>query len=601
MGKRDWLFLAACLVVVVGVISSLWRRERVAPPREGTPAVASDPGYQATLQRVNAEFRERWAGAGLETAPGADPLTLARRLSLALTGAVPSLEEIRVLEKIPDERQLDWWLSHLLEDRRSADYIAERLARAYVGTDMGPFLVYRRRRFVSWLGDRLHRQDLAYDALVRKLLTEEGLWTDAPAVNFVTATSDPNQDNKPDPIKLANRTSRAFLGMRIDCLQCHDDRLDKIELGDPQAPRLGEQRDFHQLAAFFGDVGNSIAGIRDRPAANGYQYKFLGEEDTERVSAKVPYLPKFDFVSVAPSSTQPATPPQPATSAQPATSVQPATSAQPATPANKGRGPKLRGAAPSSDLRAQLADWVTHPDNRPFARAAVNRFWALVFGRPLVEPIDDIPLVGPFPPGLEALSEDFIRHGYDVRRLIRLMASTDAFRRDSRAEFAITADHERAWSVFPLTRLRPEQVAGAVIQSSSLATIDGDAHIFRKLMKFGQTNEFVQRYGDTGEDEFADRGGTIPQRLLLMNGELVKERTKEDPVFNAATRIALLASDASRAVEVAYLTVLTRRPSPEEWKHFTDRLEPTRGNARVAALEDLCWTLINSTEFSWNH
>lgn len=564
MGKRDWIFLAACLAVVAGVVGSLWRRERVAPPREGVAVVSGDPSFQATLRKVNAEFHERWAGAGLETAPAADPLTIARRLSLALTGAVPSLEEIRVLEKVPDDRQLDWWLSHLLEDRRSADYIAERLARAYVGTDMGPFLVYRRRRFVSWLGDRLQRQDLAYDALVRKLLTEEGLWTDSPAVNFVTATSDPNKDNRPDPIKLANRTSRAFLGMRIDCLQCHDDRLEKIHLGDPQSPRIGEQRDFHQLAAFFSDVGNSIAGIRDRPAASGYQYKFLGEADEERVAAKVPFLP-----NPSPSGTK--------------------------------RSGRDKAAEVGGDLREQLAAWVTHPDNRPFARAAVNRFWALVFGRSLVEPIDDIPLTGPFPPALETLTDDFIQHGYNVRRLIRLMASTDAFKRDSRAAFEITAEHEQAWAVFPLTRLRPEQVAGAVIQSSSLATIDGDAHILQKLMKFGQTNEFVQRYGDTGEDEFLDRGGTIPQRLLLMNGELVKERTKENPVLNAATHIAMLASDSSKAVEVAYLTVLTRRPSDEEWKHFTARIEPTRGNARVAALEDLCWTLINSTEFSWNH
>ena len=572
MGKRDWLFLAACLAVLIGVAGSLWRRERVAAPREGAAAVTGDPSFQATLQRVNAEFREQWAGVGLETAPTAEPLTLARRLSLALTGAVPSLEEIRVLEKVPDDRRLDWWLSHLLEDRRSADYIAERLARAYVGTDMGPFLVYRRRRFVSWLGDRLHRQDLAYDALVRKLLTEEGLWTDSPAVNFVTTTSDPNQDNKPDPVKLANRTSRAFLGMRIDCLQCHDDRLEKIQLGDPQAPRLGEQRDFHQLAAFFSDVGNSIAGIRDRPAAKGYQYQFLGGQQEERVAAKVPFLPEFNRLDLSTAPAQPAV-----------------------------LKPDRKTPTSDGDLREQLAAWVTHPDNRPFARAAVNRFWALVFGRPLVEPIDDIPLTGPFPPALETLADDFIRHGYNVRRLIRLLAATEAFQRDSRADFEITSDHERHWAVFPLTRLRPEQVAGAVIQSSSLATIDGDAHILRKLMKFGQTNEFVQRYGDTGEDEFADRGGTIPQRLLLMNGELVKERTKEDPFFNAATRIAVLASDASRAVEVAYLTVLTRRPSNEEWKHFTDRIEPTRGNARIAALEDLCWILINSTEFSWNH
>lgn len=551
MGKRDLIFVVLCLSGGMALAASLWRRDRVETPRELVSFAQTDADFQVTLARMNAAFRDDWASAGLQAAPVADPLTLARRLSLALTGTLPSLEEIRALERVPEAERLAWWVSHLLEDRRYSDYVAERLARAYVGTDMGPFLVFRRRRFVSWLSDRLHRQDLPYDELVRKLISEDGLWTDSPAVNFVTATADPNQDNKPDPIRLANRTSRAFLGMRIDCLQCHDDRLDKVHLGEADAPRDGAQRDFHQLVAFFGDVGNSIAGIRDKKSSDGYRYKYLHADQEEVVTPQVPFFPQF--------------------------------------------------AAGEGTLRERLARWVTHHDNKPFARATVNRFWALVFGRPLVDPVDDLKLHGPFPPALELLSEDFAAHGFDVRRLVRLMVASDVFQRDSRAEFEVTTDHEKRWAVFPLTRLRPEQVAGAVIQASSLTPINGDAHIVRKLMTFGETNEFVLRYGDTGEDEFVDRGGTIPQRLLLMNGELVKERTKENVVLNAATRIAVLTPDPVKAVEVAYLAVLTRRPTPEESAHFVARLTPTRSTERIGALEDLCWVLINSTEFSWNH
>ena len=76
-----------------------------------------------------------------------------------------------------------------------------------------------------------------------------------------------------------------------------------------------------------------------------------------------------------------------------------------------------------------------------------------------------------------------------------------------------------------------------------------------------------------GEDEFTDRGGTIPQRLLMMNGNLVRERTKQDLINNAATRIALLAPDDTRAVEIAYLAVFTRRPNKRESDHFVGRLE----------------------------
>ena len=94
---------------------------------------------------------------------------------------------------------------------------------------------------------------------------------------------------------------------------------------------------------------------------------------------------------------------------------------------------------------------------------------------------------------------------------------------------------------------------------------------------FGQTNEFVERYGDLGEDEFADRGGTIPQRLLMMNGDLVKERTQQNPGHRAATRIAMLAGKPDKQVETAYLAILTRRPTAEaKLAHFVARLDRSR-------------------------
>ena len=128
-----------------------------------------------------------------------------------------------------------------------------------------------------------------------------------------------------------------------------------------------------------------------------------------------------------------------------------------------------------------------------------------------------------------------------------------------------------------MTRLRPEQVAGAVFQAASLTTLGPQSHWFVRLVSYTGRNDFVRRYGDTGEDEFDARGGTIPQRLLLMNGEIVREKIKDD-FFTAATRIAELAPDDRKAVETAYLAVLTRRPTPEESAHFVGRLAGTTGN-----------------------
>jgi len=550
MGRRDVLLWSVVGLAGLALAANLLRRERIVEPASYVPVAERPADFQQLVDRVNAEFQAAWREQQLETAPRADHLTLARRLSLGLTGTIPSLEELRRLEKVPEPERLDWWTAHVLEDRRYADYVAERFTRAWVGTDEGPFLIYRRRRFKSWISDRLHSQDLPYDAMVRKMLSDQGLWTDEPAVNFVTATATPERDNQPDPIKLANRTSRAFLGMRIDCLQCHDDRLDKVTLGSPDSPRGGLQSDFHQLAAFFGGVANSGAGIKDNPD-QPYRFKYLGEETEQVVSAAPPYAAQLRL--------------------------------------------------PDDRLRVQLANWVTSADNRQFGRATVNRMWALIFGRPLVQPMDEVPFYGPYPPGLEALAADFRPHQCDLRRLIRAIVATEAFQRDSRADFEITPEHENAWAVFPLTRLRPEQVAGSVFQASSLSTIDADSHILQRLTKFGQTNEFVQRYGDMGEDEFIDRGGTIPQRLLLMNGEMVRERTQENFVLNASTRLAALAATNEQAIEAAYLAILNRRPTTQEMQHFSCDLPPQRGNARNQAMEDLCWILINSTEFSWNH
>jgi hypothetical protein len=85
-----------------------------------------------------------------------------------------------------------------------------------------------------------------------------------------------------------------------------------------------------------------------------------------------------------------------------------------------------------------------------------------------------------------------------------------------------------------------------------------------------------------------------------MNGQIVRDRIKGD-FFNASARIAALAPDDRKAVEAAYLAVLTRRPTPEEAAHFAGRLAGTAGDVRKERLSDLYWTLINSTEFSWNH
>ncbi len=361
-----------CVFGVSVVGATLRRRPAIEPPRDMYSPYAAD-GFQATLAIVNSKLAKSISAANLPTAPEADPLSIAKRATLAMVGSGMAYEEVRALQLIPESDQVRWWTSRLLEDQRWSDYFAQRLSRAYVGTANGPFLLFRRRKFNAWIAEQLTK-DTGYNQVVHSMISSEGLWTDTPQVNFVTATMDEANDGRGDPIRLAGRTSRAFLAQRMDCLQCHNDFLDKLNFGTDEEPVLGEQEHFHSLAAFYAGTAakNPFKGIAEDNEK--YRFEFLNETESREVTPTVPFR-----ADLLPSDGKP---------------------------------------------RKRLADWVTHPENRAFSRAAVNRIWALMFSRPLVEPVDDIPIDAEVPEVLDVLADDFVAHGYSIKRLIRLIVES---------------------------------------------------------------------------------------------------------------------------------------------------------------------------------
>lgn len=545
--------MGVAVLVALAIVATTLNRRPMIEQRElaELAALRSEPDFQQTLATVNQQLAEMAATAGAETAERADNLTIARRLSLALVGNGMSLEELRAFESKPADEQLTWWTDYLLTDRRWADYFAERFSRALVGTDNGPFVLFRRRKLNAWLSEQLS-SGVGYDKIVREMLSAEGLWTDTPPVNFVTATMDEANEGRGDPIRLAGRTSRALLAQRIDCVQCHDDFIGSLNFGSLDHPVGGTQQHFHSLAAFY--AGTALAdpvfrGITDD--GQPYRIKFLGDSDESEVQPAVPFFPEL-------------------------------------LPA-KGK-PRIR-----------LAAWVTDPHNRAFGRATVNRVWGLMFSRPLVDPVDSIPLDTPVPKVLDTLADDWSKHGFQIARLVRMIAACDAFERDSRAEFDVTEQHEQAWSVFPLTQLRPDQVVGNLLQASKLIAMDSSNSVFRRLEAYGSKQKFLQLFGDRGEDELQCEAVTITQRLIMMNGDLAADRTGVDLINNAATRIATLVADDQRAIELVFLTTFNRSPSAIELAVLSKELLGKKGKKRQRALSDIAWAMVNSTEFSWNH
>ena len=115
---RNLIFIGLCLAVAGLVAGRLLKREPFKGPDVDGSVVVPDAGFQKAVQNVNHAFAAEWKESQIEPAPAADDLTLARRLSLALTGSIPSLEEVRALESVEDMDRVQWWLSHLFDDRR---------------------------------------------------------------------------------------------------------------------------------------------------------------------------------------------------------------------------------------------------------------------------------------------------------------------------------------------------------------------------------------------------------------------------------------------------------------------------------------------------
>src|SRR5262249_37736387 len=161
-------------------------------------------------------------------------------------------------------------------------------------------------------------------------------------------------------------------------------------------------------------------------------------------------------------------------------------------------------------------------------------------------------------------------------RLLRVIARTRAFRMAAGGAAGDTKA-EAAFAAFPATPLRSEQIAGALSQMASLYTLDADSHILWRLMSLGTTRDFVEHYGDAGEDELRPTQGTVRQRLALMNGKVVKDRTEAN-LFSAAGRIVRLSPNDAERVKAAFWVVLTREPTAAELSHFTERLAGAGGD-----------------------
>lgn len=253
-----------------------------------------------------------------------------------------------------------------------------------------------------------------------------------------------------------------------------------------------------------------------------------------------------------------------------------------------------------STRRIRLSEWMTSKDNRYFSRATVNRIWFIMFGRGIVEPVDDLGQHNPpsHPELLDELAQYFVETDFDLNRLIRTLARTEAYSRTSRTSS---------------TDYQPELFARMQVKSLTAEQLyDCLGEATRQRFSPAQSAAPLGSYYDRNRQNFlmkfrAPTAGLteyqagIPQALSLMNGSVIRLATD---VARSDILVALNApffSDEER-VETLFLSTLSRFPTEVERDQFIDYVASggTTGEAKTA-LSDVLWALLNSAEFTLNH
>lgn len=462
------LFAMAAVLVALSTTSAA-----AAPPPGPSPGDTAKK-----IDQLLAE--ENAAGAKTREAPLVEDLAFLRRLTIDLTGRIPTEEEINKYMAVPAGLRRE----KAIADYMGRDQFADRWAvffgdmlRVRYGSDGGA-------AFQAFVHEAV-RTNMPYDVLTRRLLSAAGRAGNQPETSFILG-------DDADPLALTGVVSQVFMGVRISCAQCHNHPFD-----------TWTREEFYDLAAFFGKtqrvehrVKMQILGI------------FLNEkqetsimwppEDKAKGKTRAPVKARFPFKlddSDGPNKHMARLKELRDRQAAEARAIaaNKGTSVDDLIDGNAGTGLKkeeLSGVSDeakaavkkidlegdlfkSSELRRQLAEFVTDPRNRFYSRAFVNRVWAELLGRGFVNAIDDFRADNPpsHPKTLDYLADEFVASGYDFRFLVASILRTTAYQRGHLLGNVPAIDRlaaEKAFTATPARRMNSEALFDSIVQAGHL-------------------------------------------------------------------------------------------------------------------------------------
>ncbi len=483
----------------------------------------ADAAVVSAARRIDDLLAESWRRHAITPAPDSDDAEFCRRVWLDLVGVAPPVVPLRRFldDSAPDKRVR--LIDELLRSRRFATHSADSWSRILLPDDPAP-------SGRPGAGETLHRwledqfvANVRYDRFVADFLTAAGPDDSGPTVFFTS------QDLAPE--KIATATSRIFLGLQLQCAQCHDHPFDRWT-----------QKDFWRYAAFFARMKQHSG------AAGGPTFV------TDRREGEVRFPGSDEIVS--PGYPGVAAPPEP---------------------------------DPAGNRRRQLTIWMASRDNPYLARAAVNRVWAQMFGRGLVDPVDAMDADNPpsHPEILDFLSDFLVRQRFDLRSVYAAVARTKAYQRSSRV--TAPAVPPESFAVMQVKTLTARQSFDSLLQNVYLRSNPVSSPVVAAARA-----AFVARMKATEFDPREYPHGVV-QVLGMINGPEIRRATDVSKSGLPSALRADFFTDRQR-VETLFLATLSRRPDDEEAAWFLDQLSQAERSDRDEALGDLLWVLLNTAE-----
>ncbi len=497
-----------------------------------------------------------WETSGVSPAPECSDQQLVRRLYLDLAGRIPTPKEQLSYTDDPNPEKRTHLVDRLLNSDDHIQHLTDIFDTLLMGRgDPGKYAQRRKHEWLAWLSNAFRENRPWNEVVADILLARPESVEDRGAVWFLYERHNDHQ-------KIAESIAPAFFGIRIECAQCHDHMI---------ATEI-EQAHYWGLVAFFSRSTNqdTSSGPRIAESAIGGFSEFANLEGTT-----TPNLLTFFGANVVDES-------------RPDNDTKQEDSDDLYVPAGRESEPRV----PIFSRRERFVHNVVS-DHPLIARAFVNRIWAMLMGRGLVHPFDEMDSTHEpsHPDLLDLLAEDFRQSDYNIRRLIRAVALSKPYRLQSVRSDGADDPALFAWSLEkPLTAEQLTRSASTALRGQT--SIDNAAR------------SLLQPLRSTLPDILPDENvTTVGTALFLTNNpalnEYIGHSQKRDHLI---PRLVQLPADHER-VDLLFRTVFGRTSSPEEQQVVRDYLQSDQSD-ETRLTERLCqatWSMLTSAEFHFNH